>query len=203
MQLVKILSIFLILSSACSVHKKNKTEVATEHNHDAHEHVTEDNHYNNMSAPVASDKLEQQGIKELFANYFQLKDGFVMSDKQIILNYAGGLYRTIKAIDKKDLELKLQSVWLNQMKSLERAATEIANERDVAKQRKTFIELSKAVYALAKVASISQPFYYQHYKNDNESEAVYWLSLDKEIRNPYYGSEMLLKGTIIETLHTK
>ncbi len=201
MQIARILSILFIFTSACTVLKKNESEVASKNN--SHEHGKDNNHDNNMSAPVESDKLERQGIKELFTNYFHLKDGFVISNKQIILNYSGGLFRTVKVIDKNNLKLSIRSVWLNQTKSLEKITSEIANERDLVIQRKSFIALSKKMYDLAKVANLPQTIYYQYYKMSNESEGVYWLSLEKEIRNPYYGSKMLSKGNTIEVIRPK
>ena len=158
------------------------------------------NHDETMASATATDKMEQVGIKEVFTNYFQLKDALVESSQVDILNYSGALYRTIKNVEMKSLNNKVHMLWMKKMRALESDASKIANEKDIAKQRKTFIELSKNMYVLAKVANQERPIYYQHCPMANDGKGANWLSLQKEVNNPYYGAQMLHCGSVEETI---
>lgn len=158
------------------------------------------NHNETMARPMETDTIEHIGIKEVFSNYFLLKDAFVAGNQNDILNYSGALYRTCKKVDMKSLYNKVHMLWMKKMKALESDASKIANEKDIAKQRKTFIELSKNMYDLAKVANQENPIYYQHCPMANNGKGANWLSLQKEVNNPYYGAQMLHCGSIEETI---
>ncbi len=64
------------------------------------------------------------------------------------------------------------------------------------KQRAALNDISVLLWKLVKGSgAVSQPVYYQYCPMKN----AYWLSMDKEIRNPYYGSSMLACGKVVDT----
>lgn len=80
---------------------------------------------------------------------------------------------------------------------------EIANTTDVKAQRKAFDALSETMYAFVKSKSISiaQPVYKQYCPMAFNNEGAFWLSAQKEVRNPYFGDMMLKCGSVQETLN--
>ena len=44
------------------------------------------------------------------------------------------------------------------------------------------------------------PIYVQHCPMADDNAGADWLSLDKEIRNPYFGDKMLKCGSVAETI---
>lgn len=62
------------------------------------------------------------------------------------------------------------------------------------------MSLSKNMYGLMKAAKFEQPIYYQFCPMANDRKVANWLSKDKTIKNPYYGSEMLSCGKTVETI---
>ncbi|MBE7179361.1 MAG: DUF3347 domain-containing protein, partial [Mucilaginibacter polytrichastri] len=72
---------------------------------------------------------------------------------------------------------------------------------DPGHQRDHFATLSKSVYALVKVSQVKTPVYYQRCPMASSGKGANWLSREKEIRNPYFGSQMMECGSTIETLN--
>jgi len=75
-------------------------------------------------------------------------------------------------------------------------AINIAATQSLAEQRSSFQNLSQKLITLSKGAKLPQPAYIAYCP----MKKAYWLSREKEIENPYYGSEMLTCGNITGTI---
>ncbi|RDC58512.1 DUF3347 domain-containing protein [Pedobacter chinensis] len=83
-------------------------------------------------------------------------------------------------------------------------AAKIASTSDLVTQRKNFTVLSADVIALLKNTDIEAgTIYVQHCPMANKGDGGDWLSTEKEIRNPYYGNEMLECGRVAEEINGK
>ena len=82
-------------------------------------------------------------------------------------------------------------------------ATSLAGEKSLDGQRNKFVQLSEAMYAVAKANPPSSTLYYQHCPMYNKGKGAYWLSMEKAIRNPYYGETMLTCGSVKESIGGK
>ena len=92
------------------------------------------------------------------------------------------------------------TVWMKVMKDLAFDAEHIADTKDASHQRDHFMPLSENMYALIKVSKNETEAYYQHCPMANEGKGANWLSIESEIKNPYYGSEMLKCGRVVEVI---
>lgn len=85
-------------------------------------------------------------------------------------------------------------------KALE-ATTKLVNALSLAEQRKVFSALSNEMAALVKSSKLSMGTLYLEYcPMANNNEGAYWLSNEKEIKNPYFGDKMLKCGSVKETI---
>ena len=74
--------------------------------------------------------------------------------------------------------------------------SELAEANNIEKQRNAFSDVSNIIWKLVKkTESLTQDVYYQYCP----MKKAYWLSTEKEIKNPYYGSAMLNCGKVVET----
>lgn len=127
---------------------------------------------------------------ELLASYYNIKDALVKGDADKASVSAAMFVKNInsasaEAIQKADKEALLKD------------ANKIADTKDLKKQREYFAAFSINMYALAKSVTLnSEPVYYQYCP----MKKAYWLSGDKAIKNPYYGSAMLSCGKVTETI---
>ncbi len=144
----------------------------------------------------ANPKSDQ--FNALFAAYFALKDALVASDAKTAAARASELSAAVKAIQMERMGPELHGAWMQVMEPLANISAGIASKADIETQRKAFAELSAPMLALVKVAPRPEPVYYDHcpmYEGGAD-----WLSQEKGIKNPFYGSMMLTCGSVKETI---
>jgi membrane fusion protein, copper/silver efflux system len=77
----------------------------------------------------------------------------------------------------------------------------IASTSDLAIQRGAFVSLSSVlIQAVEQFGVANTTFYQQHCPMADSNKGADWLSLEKEIRNPYYGDAMLSCGSVERTI---
>lgn len=70
------------------------------------------------------------------------------------------------------------------------------NAGKIAHQREHLASLSKDMNDLIAMFGTPQLLYQQHCPMYNEGKGAIWISEIKEIKNPYYGEEMLTCGSV-------
>jgi hypothetical protein len=81
------------------------------------------------------------------------------------------------------------------------AATKIAASSDLKEQRRLFSTLSNEMATLVKGGNLSRGTLYLEYcPMANGNTGAYWLSNEKEIKNPYFGEMMLTCGSVKEVI---
>lgn len=177
------------------VAKKRETVTETAAAHGNHSHGSAD----------ASSKKEaprdRSQLKPILDDYFSVKDALLKGDAVIASAKAGELAASIKSIDMNKLSPAEHTVWMKVMQSMAANTEDIAKSRDIAKQRNAFAALSESVYVLAKSSKQDAPVYYQHCPMFSGGKGANWLSREKTVKNPYYGSQMLTCGSTVETIN--
>jgi hypothetical protein len=122
--------------------------------------------------------------------YYSVKDALVGGNPSLAATKAEVLVKALNNSDAKGMTEK------NRIGLLDHAG-KIAKSKDLKSQREYFAGLSTNMIALAKATKLSTEPVYQMYcpmKNSN------WLSSEKTVKNPYYGSSMLTCGEVVETI---
>ncbi|HNT79578.1 MAG TPA: DUF3347 domain-containing protein [Bacteroidia bacterium] len=142
---------------------------------------------NKMTKQVAMSIHEAQNI---ITDYLNLKDALVSTNGELASTAAGKMLTTIGR-NKSDLLDKIRF-----------DVEHIAGTKDVSHQRDHFSSLSDNLYLFAKeIGPINSPLYYQYCPMATQGEGAYWLSANKEIKNPYFGDKMLRCGSTKETIY--
>jgi hypothetical protein len=80
-------------------------------------------------------------------------------------------------------------------------ATKLAAAKNIEEQRLLFSAMSDQMASLVKGGQLSSGLLYLEYcPMANNNEGAYWLSNEKQIRNPYFGDAMLKCGSVKETI---
>ncbi|KRB57424.1 DUF3347 domain-containing protein [Flavobacterium sp. Root186] len=139
---------------------------------------------------------ESTQLQAVYDAYFTVKDALIKSDAKATSAKAKDLLDAITAIKMDKLKSNEHTVWMKVVKKLTADAKSISGTSDLKKQRETFKSLSKSTYDLIKVSSPDQPVYKQYCPMADAD----WLSKEKAVKNPYYGSSMLTCGNVVETI---
>jgi hypothetical protein len=144
-----------------------------------------------------NNKASQSRLRPLLDLYYGIKDALVNSDGAAAAAKASEYVKAIKAIDVAVLTEPEKKTFTALKDKLLFDAEHISETKDVTHQRDHFSDFSDNMYKLAKQANISVEPVYQAYC---PMKKTYWLSKEKEIRNPYYGKQMITCGKVTDTL---
>lgn len=137
-----------------------------------------------LSSPA---DLKDENTQNIYNAYLKLKDVLVASDS-LGAREAG-----------KELAAALGAVKGCENTSV--LATKISTSEDLKTQRTHFTALSSDIVDLMKHTDVnSGTLFVQYCPMANEGAGGYWLAAEKEVRNPYYGDEMLNCGEVKETI---
>ena len=154
----------------------------------------------NLCLAKAQSNQSQNGLSTVFEKYFEIKDALVKTDGKSASEKAKALTTAIKNVDMGKLTAEQHSVWMTVQKDLAEDAEHISDTGDAKHQRDHFVTLSTAMYKLQKVSKAETPVYYQFCPMANDGKGANWLSKEKSIKNPYYGSQMMSCGKTVETI---
>jgi len=196
----------------CCQYERNKTASKMEvkedhsmHNHNMaaatvpktmEDHSMHNDDMNAMAAPVE----QVDPMNAISDSYFGIKDALIKSDGATAAAKAKELGNALAAIKMESLSAAQHTVWMQLKDKLQSDAKHISGTKDVTHQRDDFAKLSANMYQLIKVSKRDTPVYYQHCPMYNDGKGADWLSMEKAIKNPYYGSQMLTCGSTTETI---
>lgn len=147
------------------------------------------------------DKMQDQNqLSKVFDNYFAVKDALVKTDGSTASTNAKNLLSAINEVKMDKLPMDVHMAWMKVLENLKEDAQHISDTKDVSNQRDHFNMLSKNMYGIIKLSKQATPTYYQFCPMANEGKGANWLSKEQEIKNPYYGSQMLSCGKTVETI---
>lgn len=143
------------------------------------------------------DPIVQKQIGASLMSYYALKDALVDSDADKANLAAEELLRSFDAIDASKMNAAQRSQWEKHGNALRVDARQISENDDIAHQRDHFKKLSDNMHAIVVAFKANNAETYWQYCPMKKAS---WLSNNKEIRNPYYGSRMLTCGSVKATL---
>ena len=136
-------------------------------------------------------------FSELLKVYLNLKDALVASDQektQTLAKRAVGMASNISGLQMDDMAK-------SHISQLEKQLNELATKTSLEGQREVFVPLSENMIQIGQqMQGLDSKLYVQHCPMANNDKGGNWLSLEEEIRNPYYGDAMLTCGSVVGTI---
>lgn len=154
-----------------------------------------------MHSEKMTETQETNTLSEVFDTYFSVKDALVKTDGNTTSVKATDLLTAINEVKMETLKMDVHMIWMKVIENLKENATSISASKDTKTQRASFVSLSESMYELIKISKQETPTYYQHCPMANDGKGANWLSKEKEVKNPYYGSMMLSCGKVVETIN--
>lgn len=136
-------------------------------------------------------------IKSLVQNYLELKNALTKDDPKIAAEAGSAVVADLNGLDPNNLPADQKKVFQDVADDAKEHAEHIRdNAGSLTHQREHFAILSKDVNDLLKVFPAGQKLYQVFCPMYNDGKGAIWISEFKEIKNPYYGNEMLTCGTV-------
>ncbi|RZS98330.1 efflux RND transporter periplasmic adaptor subunit [Cecembia calidifontis] len=146
-----------------------------------------------------SEEFKKQ-LTSLIQSYLAIKDALVKTNAQETQRSVSPAKASLGKVDGKLLEGKAQDIWRDLLRPIQNSLDKIAQTTDVEEQRKHFETLSdNLIEAVEYFGVVDYTIYRQYCPMAFRDKGAYWLSGEKEIRNPYFGDMMLTCGEVKET----
>lgn len=136
------------------------------------------------TAEISEASFSDAMAGKVFHNYKQIRLALINSDAGAVQTAARNLAENL---EKEQENMKL-------------TALAMAETNDLGKQRELFSLFTEKVEPLFKATISKGAIYKQYCPMAFEGEGGFWLSNSDEIRNPYYGEQMLKCGKIVATI---
>ena len=164
------------------------------------ENVDKTNHSQMKERIAVSNKFQNQ-LKQVFDDYILLKDALVNDDAKGAQHAGKQINQSLKKVDMKLLsDEEAHNHWMTIQKELKTSANAIENSSDIVTQRGHFKHLSAHMISSVQLFGVNENVYIQFCPMADDNKGAYWISLEKEVRNPYYGEAMLTCGEVKATL---
>lgn len=143
----------------------------------------------------------KKALQPLFKNYFSLKEYLAEDNFESALETGNNLNDVLRKINMKHFEGKAHDVWMAFDKQMKTALQPVNNQKDIEGLRKHFQTISDVlIQFVEQTGPYAELIYVQHCPMVDNNNGADWLSLSKEIKNPYFGSMMLRCGEILEVI---
>jgi uncharacterized protein (DUF885 family) len=136
-------------------------------------------------------------IKEIVTDYLSLKNALTKDDSNATADAGKALVETLGKIDMKKLSGEQMKTYMDIADDVKEHAEHIGdNAGNIAHQREHFVLMSKDINDLIKTFGTEQKLYQDFCPMADEGKGAIWISELKDIKNPYFGSEMLTCGSV-------
>lgn len=169
--------------------------------------VSTGNNHNGGTEEIKSKiVIDKSKISTVFKKQLGKVVNNYLSMKNKLVNDNSGIIMDVKAIQKSLNEVDISLVkedahieWLKALKLLNKDLKLISNSTKIDEQRKIFLTVSKSLSDVVIILGVEMegnPTLYLDFCPMASDSGGYWLSSDKDIRNPYFGASMLKCGEV-------
>ena len=138
---------------------------------------------------------------EIISDYLKVKNALTKDDSKGAANSAKALYATFNKVNSGTIDSKLKKEYIEIADDAKEHAEHIGdNAGKIDHQREHFVMLSKDINDLIATFGTKQKLYQDFCPMANNGKGAIWISETKEIKNPFYGSQMLTCGSLKKTL---
>jgi hypothetical protein len=184
--------------------KDNKKEQANEESHTEMNHENSDGHHddadsgmehNNMNTAneVMDSNAQSSDTKQVLADYMILKDALVATNKEEAATAGKKIESSLSSFNISNYTAEQQKELKDIIADAKEHAEHIGKS-EMDHQREHFKTLSKDIMDMVAITGTEKTLYQQFCPMYDKGSA--WLSMSKDIKNPYYGSKMLTCGRV-------
>lgn len=140
-------------------------------------------------------------IRKIVDQYLNIKNALANDNSSEAANGAKAMKDAIGKLDKSLLTGEQKTAYDTNEEELKEHADHIAKNGDNIKhQRSHFVQMSEVVYELVRDFGAGRPVYHDHCPMARDNQGAMWISETKEIKNPYFGAQMLKCGKVEEVI---
>ena len=147
---------------------------------------------------IKSNKNEKESIVPLVKEYLKLKDALVEDDFEKGKTISTTLLKKIKTVDMNVFKGESHNLWMKASTTLVKSLSTIQSAENIGALRTQFRIVSEQFILLTETfGPMDENLFVIHCPMANQNKGANWISNEREIKNPYFGQEMISCGEII------
>ncbi|NOR86343.1 MAG: DUF3347 domain-containing protein, partial [Bacteroidales bacterium] len=130
--------------------------------------------------------------------YLKMKDGFVASDEKVATKEAKKVLSELNKVDMNLLKGNAHEEWMKVLNPIKDNIEGIINMKGIEMKRSHFSIVSNKITEAIELfgVQIDHAVYLEYCPMAFGDKGAYWISAEKEIRNPYFGDMMMRCGEV-------
>ena len=172
--------------------------ISTEHDHGGNQvqNSTYSSEYN-IGKSISINNNAKASLQPLYDEYFAMKDALTNDDLKAAKKYGSNMLKTLENIDTKLFKGDSHNFWMNQNNDIKKAMEHIEHFKKIEEVRNAFQPVSKSMVMLSNTYKpLGKDIFVQYCPMADNNKGANWLSLSKEIKNPYFGKAMHSCGEV-------
>jgi len=150
---------------------------------------------------VAISSNTKEALKPLFISYFEFKDALVTDDFPLAKKAGKNMSQSLSKINMSLFTGESHDVWMKYSNEIKSALQHIEHFTSIEELRTSFQLISENIIYLGNSFNpIEETLFVQHCPMANSNKGAYWMSMEKDIKNPYFGQGMLTCGEVKSTI---
>jgi Cu(I)/Ag(I) efflux system membrane fusion protein len=150
---------------------------------------------------LSIDKQTKEALQPLFSTYLKWKDALTNDDFEEALKTAANMKSALDKINMGVFKGDAHNAWMDYQGRLSNSLEHVQHFSDLEQLRKAFQTVSATMIAMTNTFNpLGKTIYVQHCPMADNNKGADWLSTEKEIRNPYFGSSMLTCGEVTKEI---
>ena len=163
----------------------------------------ENNQTNNSSQKMVSiDSNAKADLQSIVSEYFKLNEALVNDDFK---NAKKASVQILKLTNSTQMSLfkgDAHALWMTYQNSIKKELEHAEHFTTLEDVRKEYLQLSNTIIAMVHSFKLNkETLYVLHCPMANNNKGADWLSISKEIKNPFYGKAMLTCGEVKEEIN--
>jgi len=183
---IMVMAFLSLTAMSCKDVKKEDVNDNTMHSEMNHDKM-------NASNDMMDSNSQNSDAQKVLADYMALKDALVETDKDKAAKAGNKLNNTLSEFDISNYTAEQQKELKDIITDAKEHAEHIGKS-EMNHQREHFKILSKDIMDMVAITGTENTLYQQFCPMYDGGSA--WLSMNKDIKNPYYGSKMLKCGKV-------
>ncbi len=179
-------------------------KVSTGHNHgDVNESSSNEpqTQKNTISKNLVVGQKAKEALKPIFTKYLKLTDALTNDNLEEAKSEGLNLLQAIEGVDMGLFTGDSHKLWMDLSTDLKNSLQHINHFKTLGELRRTFNQISEAVINMEiAFKPNNETLYVLHCPMANNNKGGDWVSTSKEVKNPYYGKEMLACGEVLKEI---
>ena len=163
--------------------------------------TTNETSKNTVAKQVSVSQNAKDALKPLFTEYLVMKDALTNDNLENAKKAGSNILKTVDGLNMALFTGESHNVWMGLSSDLKNTLQHVQHFKTLEEIRKAFQQVSNTMIGLETSFNTNDgALYVMHCPMANNNKGADWLSISKEVKNPYYGQSMLTCGEITKEI---